>query len=42
MIKHDEIQEDTQVVVEGRRLLLQGQMRYVDDWKAIIFLCNPL
>lgn len=27
---------------EGRRLLLQGQFRYLDDWDAIIFLCNPM
>ena len=27
---------------ETRRLLLRGQMRYIEDWKAIIFLCNPL
>ena len=27
---------------EGRRLFLQGQFRYLDDWDAIIFLCNPM
>ena len=23
-------------------LILQGQLRYLDDWDAMIFLCNPL
>lgn len=27
---------------ESRRLLLQGQLRYLSDWDAMIFLCNPL
>ena len=27
---------------EQRRLHLQGQFRYMEDWNAIIFLCNPL
>ncbi|XP_057364672.1 soluble guanylate cyclase 89Db-like isoform X1 [Daphnia carinata] len=27
---------------ENRRLLLQGQLRYLSDWDAMIFLCNPL
>jgi guanylate cyclase len=25
-----------------RSILLKGQMKYVDDIKAIIFLCSPL
>lgn len=25
-----------------RNILLKGQMRYIDDVKAIIFLCSPL
>lgn len=24
------------------RLLLQGQLRYLEEWEAIIYLCNPL
>jgi hypothetical protein len=27
---------------ETRRLMLQGQLRYLSDWDAMIFLCNPL
>lgn len=27
---------------ENRRLMLQGQLRYLSDWDAMIFLCNPL
>lgn len=27
---------------ENRRLMLQGQLRYLSDWNAMIFLCNPL
>lgn len=27
---------------EETRLLLQGQLRYLEDWDAMIFLCNPL
>lgn len=23
-------------------LILRGQMRYEEDWNAIMFLCNPL
>jgi hypothetical protein len=23
-------------------LLLRGEMRYIKDWHAIIYLCNPL
>lgn len=34
--KSSEKQEDQS------HLLLRGQLFYVDDWKAIIFLCNPL
>lgn len=26
----------------ARSILLKGQMRYIDDIKAIIFLCSPL
>lgn len=26
----------------ARNILLKGQMRYIDDIKAIIFLCSPL
>jgi len=26
----------------ARHLFLQGQTKYVKDWDAIIFLCNPL
>lgn len=24
------------------RLLLQGQLRFLEEWNAMIFLCNPL
>jgi guanylate cyclase len=24
------------------RLFLRGEMRYMKDWQAIIYLCNPL
>jgi hypothetical protein len=27
---------------ENRHLMLQGQLRYLSDWNAMIFLCNPL
>lgn len=27
---------------EGRRMFLQGQFRFMEDWDAIIFLCNPM
>ncbi|KAI9562214.1 hypothetical protein GHT06_013179 [Daphnia sinensis] len=27
---------------EPRRLLLRGEMRHIQDWQAIIYLCNPL
>lgn len=26
----------------ARHLFLQGQLRYIEDWNAVIFLCNPL
>jgi len=25
-----------------RSILLKGQMKYIDDIKAIVFLCSPL
>ena len=37
--------ENVNQVMEERatkRLLLRGQMKYIDDWKAMAFLCTPL
>ncbi|XP_032778265.1 soluble guanylate cyclase 89Db isoform X3 [Daphnia magna] len=27
---------------QSRRLFLQGQFRYLEDWEAVMFLCNPI
>lgn len=27
---------------DSRSILLKGQMRYIEDIKAIVFLCSPL
>jgi len=29
-------------VLSARHLFLQGRTRYIEDWDAVIFLCNPL
>lgn len=41
-VKEEGSKEDAKKPGESRRLLLQGQLRYLEDWNAIIFLCNPL
>ncbi|XP_045029209.1 soluble guanylate cyclase 89Db isoform X3 [Daphnia magna] len=33
---------DTASNEEPRRLLLRGEMRHIQDWQAIVYLCNPL
>ena len=32
----------TSHVEEQHPLILRGELRYVADWNAIMFLCNPL
>ncbi|XP_011498155.1 PREDICTED: soluble guanylate cyclase 89Da-like [Ceratosolen solmsi marchali] len=45
-VKQTEVQTSSKLDRQGsqgaRNILLKGQMRYIDDIKAIIFLCSPL